>query len=218
MPTSSAPSISSKSWEKKPASTVRGNAARSVTRRSGQRSQSALTTTAVCTAWPKPCAEIETKSCQTPRDFLSSEKVKSKYDKTSDETTESVLVQSQQYSVTKKRPGATFNFTYRGQARLAVPSTVGLVVQVTEPQEFQGNAGSYTAGENVIELPTPDYASVNANFGTNHVLTFQIPIADYSRMLTASEAKLTVGEYDIPLDLGAIESMRDLGSRMWSGG
>ena len=77
----------------------------------------------------------------TPRDFVSSEKVKSKYDGTTDETTESVLVQSQQYSVTKKRPGATFNFTYRGKERLAVPSTVGLVVQVTEPQESQRAGG-----------------------------------------------------------------------------
>jgi hypothetical protein len=154
----------------------------------------------------------------TPRDFVSSEKVKSKYDGTADVTTESVLVQSQQYSVTKKRPGATFNFTYRGKTRLAVPSTVGLVVQVTEPQEFQGDAGSYTAGGNVIELPTGAYNSMNANFGTNHILTFQIPIADYSRMLTDSAATLTVGGYDIPLDVGAIESMRDLGSRMWSGG
>jgi hypothetical protein len=150
----------------------------------------------------------------TPRDFASSEKVKSKYDKTTDVTTESVLVQSQQYSVTKKRPGATFNFTYRGQARVAVPSTVGLMVQVTEPQEFEGNAGSYLSGGNVIELPTPAYSSVNANFGTNHVLSFQIPITDYSRMLTDSTGTLTVGGFDIPLGLGAVESMRDLGSRM----
>jgi hypothetical protein len=150
----------------------------------------------------------------TPRDFVSSEKAKSKYDGTTDLTTESVLVQSQQYSVTKKRPGATFSFSYRGRTRLEVPSMVGLQVQVTEPQEFEGNAGRYTSGANVIELPTPAYSSVNANFGTNHILSFQIPITDYSRMLVDSAGTLTVGGFDIPLDLGAVESMRDLGSRM----
>ncbi len=153
----------------------------------------------------------------TSRDFMSSHKVKDKYDATGARTTVSVVVQPQKYSVRTKRPGATFSFSYPGQARGQVPGAVELEVRTTQPQEFQGNAGRYTAGDRVIHFPAPEFSTANSNFGTDVILTFQILIADYSRMLTASEGALTAGGFDIPLGEGEVESMRDLGSRMWSG-
>ena len=92
-----------------------------------------------------------------------------------------------------------------------------LEVKTTQPHAFQGNAGSYTAGDTVIDLPTPAFRSVTNVQGTDNFLTFQIPIADYSRILEAAEAAMTVGGFDIPLGEGAVESMRELGKRMWSG-
>ena len=152
----------------------------------------------------------------TVRAFVSSQPVKDKYDKVTDSTTLSVQVQSHEYSVRKKHPGAIFSFRYQGQGSPRVPGTVTLEVRTTEPQVFQGNAGSYTAGGRTVAFPEPVFSSATSNFGTDVVLTFQIPVGDYSRMLVAAEGALTVGGFDIPLDEGAVESMRALGSRMWS--
>ena len=153
----------------------------------------------------------------TPRAFVSSQPVKDKYDKATDSTTLSVQVQSHQYSARKKHPGAIFSFSYQGQGSPQVPSAVTLEVRTTEPQVFQGNAGSYTAGNRTVAFPTPVFSSATSNFGTDVILTFQIPVGDYSRMLSAAEGALTVGGFDIPLGEGEVESMRALGSRMWSG-
>jgi len=153
----------------------------------------------------------------TPRTFASSQAVKDTYDKATDSTTLSVEVQSHKYSARKKHPGAIFSFSYQGPANPQVPSTVTLEVRTTEPQEFQGNAGSYTAGDRTVAFPAPIFSSATSNFGTDVILTFQIPVGDYSRMLVAAEGSLTVGGFDIPLGEGEVESMRALGSRMWSG-
>ncbi len=152
----------------------------------------------------------------TPRDFVSSSKVKEEYDATADGTTLSVVVQPQKYTVRTKHPGATFSFSYPGRTRPEVPGAVELEVRTTQPQEFQGNTGRYTGGGRVIDFPAPEFRTANSNFGTDVILTFRIPVADYSGMLTASEGALTVGGFDIPLGEGEVESMRDLGSRMWS--
>lgn len=153
----------------------------------------------------------------TPRAFVSSQPVKDKYDKATDSTTLSVQVQSHEYSVRKKHPGAIFSFSYQGQGDPRIPGTVTLEVRTTEPQEFQGDAGSYTAGDRTVAFSTPEFSSATSNFGTDVILTFQIPVGDYSRMLSAAEGALTVGGFDIPLGEGEVESMRALGSRMWSG-
>ncbi|GEM_PF-3730116 len=153
----------------------------------------------------------------TPRTFASSQSVKDKYDEKTDSTTLSVEVQSHKYSVRKKQPGATFSFSYQGKASPQVPGTVTLEVRTTEPQVFQGNDGRYTAGDRTVAFPTPAGSSATSNFGTDVILAFQIPISDYSRMLVAAEGALTVGGFDIPLGEGEVESMRALGSRMWSG-
>ncbi len=68
-----------------------------------------------------------------------------------------------------------------------------------------------------MAFPDAAFHSVTSDFGTDVILTFQIPVSDYSRMLVAAEGALRVGGFDIPLDEGAVESMRALGSRMWSG-
>lgn len=153
----------------------------------------------------------------SPRAFASSQKVKHQYDDKTDSTTLSVEVQSHKYSVPKKRPGAIFSFSYQGTASPQVPGVVTLEVRTTEPQVFQGNAGRYTAGDRTVAFPDPAFRSATSSFGTDVILTFQIPVSDYSRMLVAAEGALTVGGFDIPLDDGEVESMRALGSRMWSG-
>ena len=153
----------------------------------------------------------------SPRDFASSNSVRDRYDSATDSTTMSVEVQSQQFSVRRNRPRVTFSFRFAGRERQDVPGTVMLEVKTTQPHAFQGNAGSYTAGDTVIDLPTPAFRSVTNVQGTDNFLTFQIPIADYSRFLEAAEAAMTVGGFDIPLGEGAVESMRELGTRMWSG-
>ncbi|MCZ6755417.1 MAG: hypothetical protein O7E49_08915 [Gemmatimonadetes bacterium] len=153
----------------------------------------------------------------TPRAFASSQKVKDKYDEKADSTTLSLEVQSHKYTMPKKRPGAIFSFSYHGKASPQVPGTVTLEVRTTEPQVFQGNAGRYTAGDRTVAFPEPAFNSATSNFGTDVIFTFQIPVSDYSRMLVAAEGALTVGGFDIPLGEGEVESMRALGSRMWSG-
>jgi len=153
----------------------------------------------------------------TPRTFVVSQKVKEQYDATTDRTTISVIVQPQQYSVTKKRPGAKFFFAFTGETRQDVPATVSLEVRTTAPQEFQGRDGSYTAGTEVITFDNPTFSTYSSNFGEDVILTYQISIADYSTMLGSTQGSLAAGGFDIPLGEGEVEGMRDLGSRMWSG-
>ncbi len=153
----------------------------------------------------------------TPRDFAGSHSVRDRYDSATDSTTVSVELQSLRFRAGSNRPQVTFSFSYPGQERREIPPVVALEVRTTQPHAFQGNAGQYAAGEAVIDLPTPAFRSVTANQGTDNFLTFQIPIADYGRMLAAPEATITAGGFDIPLGEGEVESMRDLGSRMWSG-
>lgn len=153
----------------------------------------------------------------TPRTFVVSQSVKEQYDKTTDQTTISVVVQSQQYSITKKRPGAKFFFTFSGETRQHVPATVSLEVHTTEPQEFQGRDGSYTAGTEAITFANPVFSTYSSNFGEDVILTYQISITDYSTMLDATQGSLKAGGFDIPLGEGEVEGMRELGSRMWSG-
>jgi hypothetical protein len=153
----------------------------------------------------------------TPRDFASSSSVRDTYDSATDSTTVSVEVQSQQFSVRRNRPRVTFSFSFHGQNRAEVPGSVILEVKTTQPHVFQGKKGRYAASDMAVDFPTPAFRSVTANQGTDNFLTFEISTADYSRMLVAPEASMTVGAFDILLDGGQVESMRELGSRMWSG-
>jgi hypothetical protein len=153
----------------------------------------------------------------TPRDFASSSSLRDTYDSATDSTTVSVEVQSQQFSVRRNRPRVTFSFSFEGRDRTEIPGRVILEVKTTQPHVFQGKAGRYAASDMAIDFPTPAFRSVTANQGTDDFLTFAISTADYSRMLMAPEATMTVGAFDITLDGGHVESMRELGSRMWSG-
>lgn len=153
----------------------------------------------------------------TPRGFASSRSVTDRYDAATDSTTVSVKVQSQRYSPLGNRPVATFSFSYQGRTRQEIPGKVVLEVRTTEPHVFKGKGGRYLAGDSAVDFPTPAFRSATSNLGTDQILTFQIPTADYGRMLVAAQATMTVGGFDIPLGEGEVESMRDLGSRMWSG-
>ena len=150
----------------------------------------------------------------SPRDFASSNSVRDRYDSATDSTTMSVEVQSQQFSVRRNRPRVIFSFRFAGQERQDVPGTVVLEVKTTQPHAFQGNAGNFTAGDTVIDLPTPAFRSVTNVQGTDNFLTFQIPIADKalcaSRTVAIAYETVELPDHELPL----LTPMSEVAGRM----
>ena len=166
----------------------------------------------------------ETSTAQK-REFKHKGKIVTKYDKSKDQTTMSLMKMAVSSAIAREvndlqqvpQIDMEASFTFPGQQLAKPADTITLVFRTfSKYAVFQRgqNLIGVIEGERALMMGTTNYRSNSQTFGFEEVLDISLPREALERVANAKTAQIYLGTREIPLKENHLEALRDMVSRM----